>query len=169
MMEKLEIFSMTSQHQRDPRKSFFSCHVAPCRVARWSVFKPKIRIWANFGGPWNGKCWYILWPFGIFYGLLVLFMSVWYSLWSFVIFFPFWYVCTKKNLATMRRSTLRAWVTGYVQCHFFVYFPSKSDAVWMSVLLKQQDIKNLIPWRGFEPTFLRSWGRDGDHYTTPPR
>jgi hypothetical protein len=31
--------------------------------------------------------WYNLWPF-------------WYSLWSLVIFFPFWYVWTKKNLAT---------------------------------------------------------------------
>jgi hypothetical protein len=28
-------------------------------------FKPNIPIWVNFGGPWNGKCWYILWPFGI--------------------------------------------------------------------------------------------------------
>jgi hypothetical protein len=30
------------------------------------VFKPKIQIWINFGGPWNEKCWYILWPFGIY-------------------------------------------------------------------------------------------------------
>jgi hypothetical protein len=30
------------------------------RVARWFIFKPKIPIWDNFGGPWNGKCWYIL-------------------------------------------------------------------------------------------------------------
>jgi hypothetical protein len=30
------------------------------RVARWFVFKPKIPIWVNFGGPLNGKCWYIL-------------------------------------------------------------------------------------------------------------
>jgi uncharacterized RDD family membrane protein YckC len=28
-------------------------------------------------------------------------MASWYSLWSFVIFFPFWYVWTKKNLATL--------------------------------------------------------------------
>jgi hypothetical protein len=41
------------------------------RVARWLVFKPKIIIWVNFGDPLNGKCWYILWPFGIFYGHLV--------------------------------------------------------------------------------------------------
>jgi hypothetical protein len=28
-------------------------------------------------------------------------MVFWYTLWSFGIFFPFWYVCTKKNLATL--------------------------------------------------------------------
>jgi hypothetical protein len=26
-------------------------------VARWYIFKPKISIWVNFGGPQNGKCW----------------------------------------------------------------------------------------------------------------
>jgi hypothetical protein len=36
------------------------------RVARWYIFKPKIPTWVNFGGPWNGKGWYILWPFGIY-------------------------------------------------------------------------------------------------------
>jgi hypothetical protein len=40
------------------------------RVARWFIFKPKIPIWVNFGGPYIGKCLYILWPFGIFYGHL---------------------------------------------------------------------------------------------------
>jgi hypothetical protein len=33
-------------------------------------------------------------------------MAVWYSVWSFGILFPFWYVWTKKNLATLRRSRL---------------------------------------------------------------
>jgi hypothetical protein len=37
--------------------------------------------------------WYILWPFGIG------------SLWSFGIYFPFWYIETKKNLATLARKT----------------------------------------------------------------
>jgi hypothetical protein len=32
-------------------------------------------------------------------------MVRWYSLWSFGIFFPFWYVSTKKNLATLVRTT----------------------------------------------------------------
>jgi hypothetical protein len=26
------------------------------RVARWFIFKPKIPIWVNFGGPYIGKC-----------------------------------------------------------------------------------------------------------------
>jgi hypothetical protein len=39
----------------------------------------QIPIWVNFGGPWNGKCWYILRPFGIcIFSHLVLFMAVWY-------------------------------------------------------------------------------------------
>jgi hypothetical protein len=49
------------------------------RAARWNIFKPKIQIWAYFGGPWNGKCWYILWQFWkilqlfrIYYGHLVI-------------------------------------------------------------------------------------------------
>jgi hypothetical protein len=46
------------------------------RVARWFVFKPKIPLWVNFGGPYNGKCWYILWSFGIFNGHLVYFMVI---------------------------------------------------------------------------------------------
>jgi hypothetical protein len=28
----------------------------------------------TFGAPWNGKCWYVLWPFGIFYGHFVKFV-----------------------------------------------------------------------------------------------
>jgi hypothetical protein len=43
------------------------------RVARWHVFKPKIQIWVNFGGPWNEKklvyytvIWNIIRRFGTF-------------------------------------------------------------------------------------------------------
>jgi hypothetical protein len=43
------------------------------RVARWHIFKPKFPIWVNFGGPWNGKGWYVIRPFGIYYGHLVYF------------------------------------------------------------------------------------------------
>jgi hypothetical protein len=65
--------------------------------------KPKILIWVNFGWGNNGRCWYILWPFGQFYGHLVNFMAIWLILWSFVklygyfvYFYRFGY-CTKKN------------------------------------------------------------------------
>jgi hypothetical protein len=72
------------------------------RVARWFVFKPKIPILVKFGGPWSGQCCYIL--FGTFYGYLVQSIAFWYSLLSFGILIAFWYVPTKKNLATLIRS-----------------------------------------------------------------
>jgi hypothetical protein len=77
----------------------------------------------------EGTYWYILWPFGPFYGHLVHFMVIWSILWSNGIFFGHlvhfmakWYIlwpfgefnghlgsifppvlvcCTMKNLATM--------------------------------------------------------------------
>jgi hypothetical protein len=39
-------------------------------VARCFIFSQKIPIWEYFGGPWNGKCCYIFWLFGIFYAPL---------------------------------------------------------------------------------------------------
>jgi hypothetical protein len=71
-------------------------------VARWYIFKPQILIWVNFGGSWNGKGWYILWPFGIyilrpfgtFYGRLVI-------KWQFGILSPILANCVKKNLAIL--------------------------------------------------------------------
>jgi hypothetical protein len=48
-------------------------------VARWYIFKPKIPIWVNFGGPCVGRCWYILLTFGQFSRHLVYFMAIWYS------------------------------------------------------------------------------------------
>jgi hypothetical protein len=58
-------------------------------VARWYIFVPKIQI-LEYGGPWNGKCWYM--PFGIFYANLVyvfnghLLVVIWYSFCLFGIF-----------------------------------------------------------------------------------
>jgi hypothetical protein len=46
------------------------------RVARWHVFIPKIRIWVHFGGPWNEKSWYIIWPLRIYYRHLVYFGAI---------------------------------------------------------------------------------------------
>jgi hypothetical protein len=48
------------------------------RIARWFVFKPKIPIWETISGSRIGKCWYILWPFGTFYGNLGSFVTIWY-------------------------------------------------------------------------------------------
>jgi hypothetical protein len=38
------------------------------------IFEPKYTIWVNFGGSWNGRCWYILCT----YGHLVYFTAIWY-------------------------------------------------------------------------------------------
>jgi hypothetical protein len=37
----------------------------------------KSQIWVNFGGPLNGKCWYILRPFGIVCCHLLYFSQFW--------------------------------------------------------------------------------------------
>jgi hypothetical protein len=39
---------------------------------------PKIPIWVCYGGPLNGKIWYILWPLEKFYSSFVFFMSLLY-------------------------------------------------------------------------------------------
>jgi hypothetical protein len=62
------------------------------RVARWYIFKQKIQIWVNFGGSFNGTCWYILSP----YIHLPYIMDIWYISWLFGIFFPFWYAAAIK-------------------------------------------------------------------------
>jgi hypothetical protein len=80
-----------------------------CRVARWFLFKPKIPIWVHFGGSCNGRCWYILWPFGLFYGHLVYFVVIWYILSLFGIFFEVLAYCTKKNLATLDGRSVNVW------------------------------------------------------------
>jgi hypothetical protein len=58
------------------------------------ILIPKIPIWVFFGGHWNGKCWCILWPFGIFHEHLVILLS-------FGIIFPDLVNCMKKDLATL--------------------------------------------------------------------
>jgi hypothetical protein len=45
-------------------------------------------LWVNFGGSCNGRCWYILCPFGVYYG-------------HSEYIFPYFVFCTKKNLATL--------------------------------------------------------------------
>jgi hypothetical protein len=55
------------------------------------IFIPKIPIWVFLGWPWNGKCWFILWWFLIFYNNLVVIE----------IFSPVLVCFTKKKLATL--------------------------------------------------------------------
>jgi hypothetical protein len=67
----------------------------PTSVARWYIFKPKIPTWVNFGRSCNGRCWYFLWPFCLFYGQT---LSGTFDTFCglLVHFFPFWYVVPKK-------------------------------------------------------------------------
>jgi hypothetical protein len=64
-----------------------------CQIVYFQTKNPNLGI---LGGPWNVFVFYdhleYLRPFGIIYG----------RLWSFGIFFPYWYIWTKKNLATLR-------------------------------------------------------------------
>jgi hypothetical protein len=48
------------------------------RVARCFIFIPQIPFRVNFGGSCIGRCWYILWLFGIFNGHLLQFVVIWY-------------------------------------------------------------------------------------------
>jgi hypothetical protein len=66
--------------------------------------KPKIPIWVNSGGSRNGRCWCILWPFGIF-------VTIWYILWPFgkfsghlVIFMVIWYVLPRFGMFYQEQS-----------------------------------------------------------------
>jgi hypothetical protein len=46
-----------------------------CQMA---YFQTKKLIWVNFGGSCIERFWYILWPFGLFYGHLVYCYAIWY-------------------------------------------------------------------------------------------
>jgi hypothetical protein len=49
------------------------------RVLHWKMLVYLIAIWSIL----LTVIWYILWPFGMFYGHLVCFMAIWYILWLF--------------------------------------------------------------------------------------
>jgi hypothetical protein len=49
----------------------------------------------------NGKGWYILWPFGLFYEYLVQFMAIWYICWLLGKFSTVLVIVTEKNMATL--------------------------------------------------------------------
>jgi hypothetical protein len=57
------------------------CDSFPHLLQGCQIFKPKIQIWVIFIGPFNGRFWYILCPFGLtaiwyFYGYLIYFMVI---------------------------------------------------------------------------------------------
>jgi hypothetical protein len=101
-MAALSKWRQKQENEQEKRSEFRFQSGLSHRVARWCIFKPKIPIWVNFGGPWNGKVWYSLWQFEIYI------TAIWYILWPFgnlaAIWcnFPlFWVHCVKKNLATL--------------------------------------------------------------------
>jgi hypothetical protein len=67
-------------------------------------FQTKIPIWVNFGGPCNGRCWYILWRFGIF--------------------FPFWYIFTRFGMLYQDKSGNPAWngKRWYLKWPFVIFY-----------------------------------------------
>jgi hypothetical protein len=92
-------------------------------VARWFIFKPKIPVWVNFGGCCDGRFWYILWPFGIFYGrqsYLLLFGIFKGNSVHFTVLVS----RTKKNLATLDQ-------TFFVKTSSFTV--KKSDLDWPKI------------------------------------
>jgi hypothetical protein len=77
------------------------------RVARQFISIPKILIWEQFGGPWNGKSWCILQTFGLSFSILVHIPTVWYILLyfgilSFILVYcpPFWYIIIHFDIFT---------------------------------------------------------------------
>jgi hypothetical protein len=112
-------------------------------VARWFVFKPKIPIWVNFGVCYDGKCWSILWPCGIFNGLLLHFKVIWYIL-------PVLVSCSQKNLATLvalkKNSAL---VSNFVMLRHFVFQKlfKKRCRVTLNFSYQHNNLKNVIDKR----------------------
>jgi hypothetical protein len=67
-----------------------------------------IPIWVNFGGSCDGRCWCILWPFGISHSHLAYLTAFGHILWKFGIFSPVYVSCSKENLATLLHAVGRA-------------------------------------------------------------
>jgi hypothetical protein len=57
-----------------------------------SFFRPKIPVWAYYGGTCNGKYRYMLWPFGIFYDYWVFLCAFG----NFAVISPLWYIVPRK-------------------------------------------------------------------------
>jgi hypothetical protein len=69
---QIGIFGLKTNHLATLAKREFECRGCPTPGLPDGWFSnQKSQIWVNFGGPLNGKCWYILCSFGIFYVYLV--------------------------------------------------------------------------------------------------
>jgi hypothetical protein len=76
------------------------------------IFRPKIPIWANFGGPWNGKGWYIMYmtiwnilqPFQIYYDHFKYITTIWYNLWHFGNLEAIWYIFPRFGIMCPEKS-----------------------------------------------------------------
>jgi hypothetical protein len=108
-------------------------------VVRWHIFKPKIPIWVYFWGPSNGKCWYIIWPFGILCGHLVYFI---YDHLVYFSCFGMLHIHNKKNLATL------FWrMDGWME-DTFKFFPKKKKKFEVQVLnFSSTPWKKVGSWR----------------------
>jgi hypothetical protein len=138
--------------------SFFNARVLTYRAARWFVFKPKIPIGVNFGGPLIGKCvilnghleyfrhlgyfmtiWYILWPFGTFYDHLVHFMTIWYMLWPFGTFYD--------HLVHFMNIWYILWPFGTFYdhlVHYFRFWYHVPREIWQPCLLTLSFVSTLV-------------------------
>jgi hypothetical protein len=104
-MELQKCYERKNMEQRSKLELKRSKHqiLRTSRVARWFIFKPKIPIWVQIWRALELKMLVyfmsMLLPFGIF-------LVSWYNVWLFghLYIFPFWYVWSKKNLATLRTS-----------------------------------------------------------------
>jgi hypothetical protein len=110
------------------------------RVARWFIFKPKIPIWVNFGVPWIGKCWYILWQSVLFYGHLGYSMTIWSILCLFGSFFRFVYHVPRKIWQPWTGQRTSAFVANpftapkNIMAHFFQIRSCFFQKCWLSHL-----------------------------------
>jgi hypothetical protein len=93
--------------------------------------------------------WYILWPFGIFYGHLVYFMAIWYIVWSLWYIFPVLVCSDKKNLATLLQMSSNAKIE-LLPILIFNAMPGLGHWVEATTTSKWKRKKSdLIPWETF--------------------
>jgi hypothetical protein len=70
-----------------------------CTGLQDGIFSNPQKCGVNFGGSCIGRCWYILWPFGTFYGQILWPLG---KLSGHLVFFPVLVCGTMKNPATLK-------------------------------------------------------------------